>query len=174
MLSENTDLLCFGSCCLNPYTQLLLYPDLCSSSTCFQPSCAICLLSHRIPCDALNPLSLLQTYIPCVSSVALAHLVLLRKIRAVLNSHLFLKCLGARSARLFAYGKMNMKYFICILFFLTPFLSFGIADIEMKEIEIVSNFCKSTDMLKRLDDYLPNVRLSEDEKTRFAFLALNY
>ena len=36
-----------------------------------------------------------------------------------------------------------------------------------------SNFCKSTDTLKRLDDYLPNVKLSEEEKTRFAFLALN-
>ncbi len=64
-----------------------------------------------------------------------------------------------------------MKYFICILFFLTPFLSFGITDIEMNEI--VSNFCKSTDTLKRIDDYHPNVKLSEEEKTRFAFLALN-
>ncbi len=64
-----------------------------------------------------------------------------------------------------------MKYFIYILFFLTPFLSFGISDIEMKEI--VSNFCKSTDTLKRLDDYYPNVKLSEEEKTQFAFLALN-
>ena len=64
-----------------------------------------------------------------------------------------------------------MKYFIYILFFLTPFLSFGITDIEMNEI--VSNFCKSTDTLKRLDDYHPNVKLSEEEKTQFAFLALN-
>ena len=39
--------------------------------------------------------------------------------------------------------------------------------------EIVSNFCKSTDTLKRLDDYYPNVKLSEEEKTQFAFLALN-
>ncbi len=64
-----------------------------------------------------------------------------------------------------------MKYFICILFFLTPFLSFGITDIEMNEI--VSNFCKSTDTLKKLDDYHPNVKLSEEKKTQFAFLALN-
>lgn len=64
-----------------------------------------------------------------------------------------------------------MKYFIYILFFLTPFLSFGISGIEMNEI--VSNFCKSTDTLKRLDDYHPNVKLSEEEKIQFTFLALN-
>lgn len=52
-----------------------------------------------------------------------------------------------------------------------PFLSFGISGIEMNEI--VSNFCKSTDTLKRLDDYHPNVKLSEEEKTQFTFLALN-
>ena len=51
-----------------------------------------------------------------------------------------------------------MKYFICILFFLAPFLSFGISDTDMNEI--VSNFCKSTDTLKRLDDYHPDVKLS--------------
>ena len=72
---------------------------------------------------------------------------------------------------IFTYGKINMKYFIYILFFLTPFLSFGITDTEMNEI--VSSFCKSTDTLKRLDDYHPNVKLSEEEKTQFAFLALN-
>ena len=38
-------------------------------------------------------------------------------------------------------------------------LSFGISNVEMKEI--VSNFCKSTDTLKRLDDYHPNVKLSD-------------
>lgn len=64
-----------------------------------------------------------------------------------------------------------MKYFTYILLFLTPFLSFGISDTEMNEI--VSNFCKSTDTLKRLDDYHPNVKLSEEEKIQFAFLALN-
>ena len=48
-------------CCLNPCTLLLLYPDLCSSLTYFPPSCEISPLSHRIPYDALNPLSLLQT-----------------------------------------------------------------------------------------------------------------
>lgn len=64
-----------------------------------------------------------------------------------------------------------MKYFICILLFFATFLSFGISDTEMNEI--VSNFCKSTDTLKRLDDYHPNVKLSEEEKTQFAFLALN-
>ena len=64
-----------------------------------------------------------------------------------------------------------MKYFICILLFFTPFLSFGISDTKMNEI--VSNFCKSTNTLKRLDDYHPNVKLSEEEKTQFAFLALN-
>ena len=64
-----------------------------------------------------------------------------------------------------------MKYFIYILFFLTPFFSFGVTDTEMNEI--VSNFCKSTDTHKKLDDYHPNMKLSEEEKTQFAFLALN-
>ena len=64
-----------------------------------------------------------------------------------------------------------MKYFIYILSFLTPFLSFAISDTEMNDL--VSNFCKSTDTLKRLDDYHPNVKLSEEEKTQFVFLALN-
>ena len=64
-----------------------------------------------------------------------------------------------------------MKYFIYILFFLMPIFSFGITDTKMNEI--VSNFCKSTDTLKRLDDYHPNVKLFEEEKTQFTFLALN-
>ena len=68
---------------------------------------------------------------------------------------------------IFAHGKINIKYFIYILFFLIPFLSFGISDIETKEI--VSNFCKSTDTLKRLDDHHPNMKLSEDEKTHLHF-----
>ena len=64
-----------------------------------------------------------------------------------------------------------MKYFTYILLFFATFLSFGISDTEMNEI--VSSFCKSTNTLKRLDDYHPNVKLSEEEKTQFAFLALN-
>ena len=64
-----------------------------------------------------------------------------------------------------------MKHFTYILLFFATFLSFGITDTKMNEI--VSNFCKSNDTLKRLDDYHPNVKLSEEEKIQFAFLALN-
>ena len=42
-----------------------------------------------------------------LASIELARLVLRCKIRAVLNSHLFHKCLGTRFARLFAYGKAS-------------------------------------------------------------------
>ena len=64
-----------------------------------------------------------------------------------------------------------MKYFIYILSFLTPFLSFAISDTEMNDL--VSDFYKTTYKYDTLIAYHSHIKLSQEQEIEFAIISLD-